>query len=535
MNVRDAVFEVLRRRGVQQIFGNPGSTELTMLAGLPDDIDYVLCLHEHVAVAAAAGYSSLSGRPSLVNLHTLPGLAHGSGAIATAASNRSPVVITAGQQDTRHLRTDPLLSGPLVEFARPLVKWSHQPVRPEDVPMAFERAFRVASTPPYGPVFLSLPMDFMEAPATVPVDVREPSVGDRLSPSVIRGLADELGSAAAPAIVTGAAVETSGGWDAAIELAERLDAPVYSAPLAAKFGFPTGHPRFAGQLLPEARGIHRALEPHDLVLVAGGPGFVLYPYTDHALTPPGTRAVLLTEAAEDVARWQGGPPYVCDVGGALQDLVDVLPQPVGRTPGVVPVEEVEEGSDLGNDLSKELDVAAVCREIRRAVGDDVMVTDESVSNGPALRRHLPVTRPNRYLRSSNGGLGSSVPAAIGAAMSSPSTRVVSVVGDGSFLYSPQALWTMAQRELPVTVVVLNNRRYKILQDFHASSAAHLGAMVASDLPGLDVAAVARGFGVPCTPVTSVDSLRAGLAEAVGAPGPWVLDVQLSGAGPSMFD
>jgi benzoylformate decarboxylase len=458
-------------------------------------------------------------------------LAHGSGAIATAAGNHSPVVITAGQQDTRHLRTDPLLSGPLVEFAQPLVKWSHQPVRPEDVPVALERAFRIAMTPPHGPVFLSLPMDFMEAPATVPVEVHEPSVGGRLGPSTVRALAHELGSATAPAIVTGAEVETSGGWDAVIELAERLDARVYSAPLAAKFGFPTGHPRFAGQLLPEARGIHRALEPHDVVLVAGGPGFVLYPYTDHALTPPGARTVLLTAASEDAARWEGGQPYVCDVGGALHDLVGALPRRSDATRGAVTVEE----PPVHTDLDDELDVAAVCREIRRAVGDDAIVTDESVSNGPALRRHLPVTRPNRYLRSSNGGLGSSLPAAIGAAMSSPPDPVVAIVGDGSFLYSPQALWTMAQRELPITVVVLNNRRYKILQDFHSSSSAHLGAMVASDLPGLDVAAVAHGFGVPSTTVTSIDSLKEGLAEATGAPGPWVLDVQLAGSAPSMFD
>lgn len=530
LSVRESIFDILRRRGVEHIFGNPGSTELTMLAGLPADLTYVLCLHEHVAVAAAAGYSSLSGRPSLVNLHTLPGLAHGTGAIATAATNRSPVVITAGQQDTRHLRTDPLLSGPLVEFARPLVKWSHQPVRAEDVPVALERAFRVALTPPHGPVFLSLPMDFMEAPATVPVDVAAPVVGARLDPETIGALAEELRRASSLAIVTNAAVETFGGWDAAVELADRLDATVYSAPQATKFGFPTGHPRFAGQLLAEARSIHRTLERHDVVLVAGGPGFVLYPYSPHDVVPATTRTVLLTESPEDAARYQSGRAYVCDVGQALRDLVGGIP---GGHAGQ-PVPASEGGAEPAG-RSGDLGVAEVCRAIREVLGDRFTLIDESVSSGPELRRHLPMGEPNRYLRSANGGLGSSLPAAIGAALWDRERPVVVTIGDGSFMYTPQALWTMARHELPVKVVVLNNRRYKILQDFHASSSAHLGGMVASDLPGLDVGAVCAGFGVPSTRVTSPDSLAGAVEHALTAPGPWVLDIELGEALPSMFE
>ncbi len=162
MKVREAVFELLKARGVRHIFGNPGSTELPMLSGLPEDLRYVLCLQESVVVSAADGYALASGEPALANLHTTAGLGNAMGAISTASWNKAPVVVTAGQQDTRHLRLEPLLSGPLEETARPLVKWSHQPVRAEDVPMALERAFRIASTPPTGPVFVALPMDFME-------------------------------------------------------------------------------------------------------------------------------------------------------------------------------------------------------------------------------------------------------------------------------------------------------------------------------------------------------------------------------------
>jgi benzoylformate decarboxylase len=527
--IRDAVFQLFRARGVERIYGNPGSTELTLLAGLPDDLTYVLCLHEHTAVAAAAGEAFLSSRPAVVNLHTLAGVGNGVGAIAAAAGNRAPIVVTAGQQDTRHLRTDPLLSGPMVELAAPLVKWSHQPVRPDDVPVALERAFRIAMTPPRGPAFVALPMDFLEANAAAPVEIADPVAAGRLPSAVVEALANDLAAARAPLLVTGAEVETSGGWEAAIELADRIDARVYAAPLAATFGFPTGHPRFAGQLLAEARGLHRAMEGHDLVLFLGGPGVVLYPYTDHPVVPDGARAVLVTEAPDDAAKFEWGRAHVAQVGATVTDLLDALPGDAALTPA--PAAEADETGVHPTELG----VPAVCQAIRAELGGAFTLVDESVSSGPVLRKHLPVERPNRYLRSSTGGLGSALPAAIGAAFQDPSEPVVVMIGDGSVMYSPQALWTMAQHQQHVIVCVLNNARYQILQDFHASSFTHLGAMVESDLPGLDFATIAGGMGVPGSRVTDIDELRAAVKEAVNLCGPSVLDIRLAAANPSMFE
>lgn len=529
MSVRNAVFELLRQRGVEHIFGNPGSTELTMLAGLPDELDYVLCLHENVAVAAAAGYSSLSGRPSLVNVHTLPGVANASGAIATAAANRSPVVVTAGQQDTRHLRTEPMLSGPMEDFARPLVKWSHQPVRAEDVPAAFERAFRVAMTPPRGPVFLSLPMDYFEAEVSARPRVDVPVLGGALREHDLGQLLDSLTSAASVALVTGPDVETYGAWGTVIELAARLDADVFAAPQAARFGFPTDHVRYKGQLLAKASSIHADLEPYDRVLVVGGPGFTLYPYTEHDLMPSGTAATLLTNAAEDASKFEYGNSLLCDIAAVTAALVDSLP------PSPAPADGESQRRQPSPSSSDVLDTPSVCQEIREVFGLRFTHLDESVSNGPSLRRHLPRPHPDRYLRSSNGGLGSVLPTAIGAALANPDEPAVVTIGDGSLMYSPQALWTIAQRDLPVKVIVLNNQRYQILRDFHASSFAHLGSMVASELPGLDVQGLGASLGVPSRSVQTREELRGALEEASATSGPALLDVQLSGDSPSMFE
>ena len=529
MSIRESVFELLRQRGIEHIFGNPGSTELTMLAGLPDDLDYVLCLHENVAVAAAAGYASLSGRPSLVNVHTLPGVANASGSIATAAANRSPVVVTAGQQDTRHLRTEPLLSGPMEEFAKPLVKWSNQPIRAEDVPAAFERAFRIAMTPPRGPVFLSLPMDFFEAETTQQPQVDLAVYGGGLPSDRLQELLESLTSATSVALVTGPDVETYGAWDSVIELAARLDADVFAAPQAARFGFPTDHVRYRGQLLAKASAIHAELEPYDRVLVVGGPGFTLYPYTDHDLMPSTTKAILLTNGEGDAARFEYGTSVLCDIAEVTGALVEALPA------ATTPADGESQRRQPEGSGSETLDTPAVCQEIRDVFGLEFTHVDESVSNGPSLRRYLPSPRPNRYLRSSNGGLGSVLPSSIGAAMANPGEPVLVTIGDGSLMYSPQALWTIAQRKLPVKVVVLNNQRYQILRDFHASSFAHLGSMVASELPELDVRGLGASLGVPSRSVQTREELREALKEASDTDGPALLDVQLGGDSPSMFE
>lgn len=518
MRVRESVFELLRARGIRHVFGNPGSTELPMLAGLPEDLRYVLCLHESVAVGAADGYALASGEASFVNLHTIAGLGNAMGAISTAAWNKAPVVVTAGQQDTRHLRLEPLLSGPLEETARPLVKWSHQPARAEDVPMALERAFRTATTPPKGPVFVSLPMDFMEEEAEAVMPVYPTPPGPPAS-TALEPVAAALASARRPALVTGAALESAGGWEAGVRLAESLALEVYCAPNAAQPGFPTAHDNFRGYLPNNARALRETLAPHDVVLVAGAPVFVMYPYVEGPHLPPDARIILLTDDPQEAARMERGEVHLGDPGGALESLVEAAAS-TGRY--LEPQDEPPAPDEGGSGIT----LLSALHALSRHYTPETVLVDESISSGGMMRRVLRTHRPRSYLRAASGGLGYGMSAAVGAQLARPGAPVLAVVGDGSAMYAPQALWTAAREGLPVKVVILNNGGYSILKSFNQSFFSHLGESPGLDVPGLDLPALASSMGVPSSGVEHIEELADALASVFSSDTPYLLDVRL---------
>ncbi|MFN7162704.1 MAG: thiamine pyrophosphate-binding protein, partial [Fimbriimonadales bacterium] len=266
MNIREATFEWMRARAIRHIFGNPGSTELPFLVSLPDGVRYVLGLQESVALAMADGYAQASGKPALVNLHVAPGLGNAMGALFTALKNRAPLIVTCGQQDTRHIFHEPLLSGDLVSMARPVTKWAYEVKHAADVPDALEQAYHIALTPPRGPVFVSVPMNFWDAPAQPPrvKALHPPSAPQELTPIV-----DALTAAQRPALVCGAGVGGANALHEAVALAEKVGCAVYHAPLNSRIGFPTKHPLYEGMLLPATPRLLQTLSQHDFVLVVG--------------------------------------------------------------------------------------------------------------------------------------------------------------------------------------------------------------------------------------------------------------------------
>ena len=168
---REVLLEVLRSEGVRHLFGNPGSTELPLIDALAEaaDLHYVLGLQEATVVGMADGYAQASGRPAFVNLHTSAGLGNAMGNLTNARANRAPLVVTAGQQDYRHIVDDPLLSGPLVELAQGAVKWGHEVRTAAELGTVMRRAFHAAAAPPAGPVFASLPMNLLDDDVVDPV------------------------------------------------------------------------------------------------------------------------------------------------------------------------------------------------------------------------------------------------------------------------------------------------------------------------------------------------------------------------------
>jgi benzoylformate decarboxylase len=527
--VREAVFELWRERGMTTIFGNPGSTELPMLSDFPADFRYVLGLQESVAVGMADGYAQASGKPTQVNLHTAPGLGNGMGAIFNAQANKAPLLVTAGQQH-RSLMTlqANLTNRDAVRMPHPLVKWSYEPPRAADVPHALARATHLAALPPRGPVFVSIPMDdwaveLSEADmdAVRHESSRKVTGAAQPSPTVIAALARRLGEARKPALVAGPDIDAAGGWEAAVRLAERARLTVYATPATGggRLGFPENHPLFQGVLPPAIWPVGDALKEHDLVLVVGSSVFPYYPNIPGPLLAPQTELVAITSDPDEATRAPMGDAIVADVALTLRALAESVDDCKDREPP--PPRPEPEAVELTNPMSP----STAVRTLAGVFPEDGIVVLESPSATPALRNQLRLSRPGSYYFSAGGGLGFGMPASIGVALACPDRPVVCVVGEGSAQYAIQSFWTAAAYKVPVTFLVLRNEEYAILKWFSALE--EIERAPGLDLPALDCAAVASGYGVNARRVQDAQELEAQLREALASPEPQLLEVRVA--------
>ena len=520
--VREASYDLFRSLGMTTVFGNPGSTELPMLADFPDDFRYVLALQEAVAVGVADGYAQASGRPALVNLHTTPGVGNAMGAIANAQANKSPVVVTAGQQVRAMMTMQALLTNAdATALPRPLVKWSFEVPRAADVPAALARAYHIAATPPRGPVFVSVPMDDWAAEAD-PTSTAG-ALGRNLTyrrvpdPAALREVADRLAAASNPALVAGGEVAAGGDWAGAVALADRARLTVYDAPTEGRAGFPQDHPAYRGRLAPAIAALAHQLSTHDFVLVAGAPTFKYYPYIPGDYLAAGTGLVLITDDVDEAARAVTGDALLGDPAAALAALADLVPES-GRAP-------LEARPAAPQPDRSALTAATVFAELARALPPDAVVVNESPSNLTAFHQHYPVRQPGGYYFSAGGGLGFGLSAAVGVQLAQPARRVVAVVGDGSAQYAITALWTAAAYGIPITVVVLRNREYGILKWF--GNLLQVKGAPGLDLPGLDHVALAAGYGVPASRPGTADDLAEALHRALATDGPELIEIDLA--------
>ncbi len=530
--VRDATFDLLRSLGMTTIFGNPGSTELPFLKDYPADFTYVLGLQESVVLGMADGYAQGRRAAALVNLHTSAGLGNAMGGIVTAYHNRTPLVVTAGQQDRRHLALEPLLSGRLVELARPYVKWSHEPARAEDVPAALAQAYHIAMQEPWGPVFVSIPMDDWEADAPENASYRGHEVVGRAAPdpAALARVARALGESRRPAIVAGAGVDRAGAWDTVVALAERTRAAVWSDPVQSRAGFPQSHPLFRGHLAPAQALLAQQLAEYDVVLVLGAPVFLYYPYVPGPVVVEGTRVFQVTDSPDEASRAATGVSLVGDVALAARALLDLVPEagPSAERPApeLRPTYPAPEAT-------APLSVAYVMHALAGLLPADAIVADESTSSQAQLKRYLRVDRPGGYYFSASGGLGFAMPAAVGLQLASPERPVVCVIGDGSSMYAIQALWSAAQYGTPVTYIVINNGQYAILKAF--GDLLGLGERAPGlDLPGLDLAGLAASLGCAAETVERADALAPAIERALASDRTALVNIVVDPAVPSLL-
>ena len=500
------------------MFGNPGSTELPFLKGFPGDFTYVLGLHEGVVVGMADGYAQGTGRAAFVNLHTAAGLGNAGAAIMTAYHNRTPLVITAGQQDRRQLAYEPFLSGKLVEMALPYVKWSHQPDRAEDVPFAIERAYHTSMQAPQGPVFVSVPMNDWEA-AAKPHQAREIDYQMAPDPEGLDKSARLLESSRRPAIVAGAGVDRADAWYDAVSLAERLNAAVWTDPMHPRAGFPQDHHLFQGHLPLAQAPIADQLSEYDVVLVLGAPVFRYFPYEPGPPVKGGTQVIHVTDNPEEASRAATGTGVMGDVALAVRQLIERLPKKAER-PAPPPREEVP-----APEAKDSLPADYVLHALSPHLPDRAIVVEETPSSRMLLHQHVRIKSPGGFYAAASGGLGFGTSAAIGLRMASPDRPVVCVVGDGSLMYALQALWSAARYGVAVVFVVMNNQQYKILRLLGERDDVGEG-VPGLDLPNVDIVGAAKSLGCESASVDRPEELSGALGRALGSERPYVLNVIL---------
>ncbi|MCK1267685.1 benzoylformate decarboxylase [Bradyrhizobium sp. GM2.2] len=525
VTVKQATLDLLRSFGIKKVFGNPGSTELPFLSDWPDDIDYVLALQEASAVGMADGYAQATRNAGFVNLHSAAGVGNALGNIYTAHRNQTPLVITAGQQARSILPLQAFLYAERAsEFPRPYVKYSVEPARPEDVPAAIARAYYTAMQPPCGPTFVSIPVDDW-AHAAAPIEARKVSREIGPEADAMKALVTAFNSAKHPALVVGPGVDRAGAVDLMVRVAEKARASVWVSPFSARCSFPERHPQFAGFLHASPAQLSDALREHDLVVVIGAPVFTFHVEGHAAIFDGGATIFQITDDPDAAAVTPVGTSIIATMKPALAMLLDLLPEskraaPKGRTlpPALL----------AGDPLPVEF----LLHSLSQAMPDGASLVEEIPSHRPAMQKFMPMRGQDSFYTMASGGLGYSLPAAVGMALGKPTSRTVCLIGDGSAMYSIQALWTAAQRKLPLTIIVINNSGYGAMRSF--SQVMQVRNVPGLELPGIDFVRLAEGMGCHAVRVSKAAELGEALKRGMAFEGTSLVEVVVDSAVPVLY-
>lgn len=529
--IRQVTFELLRKLDVTTIFGNPGSTEETFLKDFPSDFRYIQTLHESSAVAAADGYAQGMRKVAMVNVHTSAGLSNAMSNILTAYMNRTPLIITAGNQTREMLLMEPWLTNIEPEILpKPWVKWSYQPVRAEDVPAAFMRAYAMALQPPAGPVFLSIPLDDWDKPATAEIPVVR-SVSTRISydPARLQEFATAISNAKNPILIYGSAIARGQGWEAGIQLAEKLNVPVWAAPASERPPFPEDHRLYAGGLPFATKPLSEKLQGHDLAIVIGAPVFRYYPFVAGEYIPNGLRLLHITDDPIEAGRAPVGDSLLSDAVLALEGLYErVTPRKATEIMTKLPHGMAPYPSAKIEITTNVLSAVQLFRTLREVSPKETILVEESPSNLGELHQEWPITLPDSFYTFASGSLGWNLPASIGIALAERDSGrhrpVMAIIGDGSMQYSIQGLWSAAQHNLPIVFVIPKNNEYAILKSFAVLE--KTPGVPGLDIPNLDIVALGKGYGCSAVRAETIDEVKKACMDAFNRNGPTVIEIPI---------
>ena len=546
---RSAFLALLKDEGITHLFGNPGTTELPIMHALKDhpDLTYVMGMQESVVVAMADGYSRATGELVACNVHVAPGLGNAMGALYNCKFTGTPLIITAGQQELGHGLTEPLLYDPLVPIAEPLVKWATEITRLEDMPRIVRRAAKIAMTPPMGPVFISLPGDILNNEAGIDLGTSTRiNTRNRPADDVLETLADRLLRAENPMIVCGNEIVTSDALAEAGNFASALGATVYQQTVPYGSHFLSEHPCFVGGLSRSQPQVRSTLEQYDLMIVLGAD--VLRMSVWDAVDPLPEDLPIIQIGLND---WEMGKNYAAEmaIGSDVRETLKAL----------TPVLKERGGSQLADTATKRMAALAsknwsanrasliekiesegsgepinpdwLMLQISEALPDNGIIVNEGVTASRYLNDIHPYRERHDFHGLASGGIGWGIAAAVGVQLAHPDRPVCAIIGDGSSMYSIQAIWSAANQNLPMTYVIVNNGGYRIikqrLKSFHQND--HFIGMDFKD-PEVNFAALAQSMGVTAERVTDSTKLRAALDNALAnKSGPNLIEVICEGS------
>jgi len=463
-----------------------------------------------------------------------------------AQKSGAPMLLTAGQHDQSFTATEPILWSELPPIAQPFVKWSTEIRRLEDLPRIVRRATKTALAHPTGPVFLSLPVDVLNAERALdlgaPTRVAPRIVGDR---QAVDRAARLLAKAERPLIVAGDAVAHGDALAELIELAELVGCPVVTEGVASTCSFPFTHPLSLGSLPRLAPPIRAMLMRHDLLFSVGGDLFTLSLPSDVDPMPPGLTVVHL-----DVNPWELGKNYPAEVA--------ILGEPKATLPELSEAVRRHTTAKGHPDAARRRDAVRVTHEemkrevVERAKAEaaavpmsplslvhavaaetpaDAVIIDETISSGHGLRQLFACNDAKSFFGLRGGGIGWGLPAAIGVKLALPNRPVIALVGDGSAMYTNQALWTAARENLSVVYVIFNNASYRILKQrthalkgFSAEDDVYVGMDL--DRPFIDYIGLAKSLGVAGEHVEKTADVGPALKRGLKRGGPYLIDVRI---------
>lgn len=548
MRGRQVFMETLLAHGVDRIFGNPGTTESPLLDSLLDypQLQYIVHLHEGVAVGAANFYAQASGKTAFVNLHVAPGLGNAIGMIYGALKNSSPMVVTAGQQDTRLRLRDPVLGHDLAAMAAPVTKWSVQVESADELGPILQRAFKIANDAPAGPVFVALPINVMEQETNVPAGrPAQLYTASRPDPAGIEAMSRLIIAARNPTIVAGDDIARAGAVGTLEKLVERIGASVWFEGLRGRNAFPTDHPAYRGTLAFDAPGVAKQFADNDLVLLVGGPFFEEVWYAPGSPFPPGCKVLQIEAAPPRMAyNFAVDAGVIADVDAALEALWQTTTGINGaaaraRQDAFRAQKQAEDAAQKAR-VQKAwartpISMPRAMAELRAAAPADVVVVDETITANLDLFKTFIFSGAGDYFSGRGGGIGQGVAGAIGVAVADPKRPILCVSGDGSSMYSIQALWTAAHHDLPIVFVILANREYRVLK--HNIDAYRARFDVKSNKPymhmdlsgpALGFVELAKGMGIAGTHVTKAEDIQAAVAAAFRSGKPHLVEIEIEG-------